>query len=50
MKLNLPLKIITIINFINISYSLTHELPSHFPDHNHDSDPKYVRPYIRVKK
>ena len=49
MKNNFLLKIFVFINFFNISFSLAHTLPSHFADHNHESDPKYERPYIRVK-
>ena len=43
------LKVITIVSFLNITYSFGHNLPSHFADHNHESDPKFERPYIRVK-
>ena len=50
MKLNLVLKILTVINFLNVSYSYAHKLPSHFADHKHQSDPKFEKPYIRVKK
>ena len=50
MKLNFLFKTFTIINFLSISYSFAHKLPSHFADHNHESDPKFERPYIRVKK
>ena len=49
MKLSLLFKIITLVNFLNISYSIAHTLPSHFNDHNHQSDPKFEKPYIRVK-
>lgn len=49
MKNNFLLKIFTIINCFNITYSFAHKLPSHFADHDHESDPKFERPYIRVK-
>ena len=49
MKPTLPIKLLTIINLINVTYSFAHTLPSHFADHNHESDPKFERPYIRVK-
>ena len=49
MKNKFILKIFTLINFLNISISFAHKLPSHFADHNHESDPKFERPYIRVK-
>ena len=49
MDFSFLLKIFTIINFLNISYSYAHELPSHFAYHDHKSDPKYEKPYIRVK-
>ena len=50
MKLNLFLKIFTIVNFLNISLTFAHKLPSHFADHSHESDPEYKKPFIRVKK
>jgi len=50
MKFNLLLKFITIINFLNIPNSLAHKLPTHFADHSHQDDPKFEKPYIRVKK
>ena len=43
------LKLFTIISCFNITYCFAHNLPSHFADHNHESDPKFERPYIRVK-
>ena len=49
MKNNFHLRLLIIIFFTNNSYSLAHKLPSHFADHNHESDPKFERPYIRVK-
>ena len=49
MKSLLITKIFIIIFYINIPYSFAHKLPPHFADHNHESDPKYQRPYIRVK-
>ena len=39
----------TIMFCFNISFSIAHKLPSHFADHNHESDPEFKRPYIRVK-
>ena len=45
----LILKLFTIIYCSHITYSFAHSLPSHFADHNHESDPKFDRPYIRVK-
>ena len=50
MKLIPFLKFLTILNFLNITYSFAHKLPSHFADHNHEGDPKFEKPYIRVKK
>ncbi len=49
MKIIHILKIIITLNLLNISFSFSHELPSHFANHEHQSDPKYERPYIRVK-
>ncbi len=49
MKLIILLKLLSIINILNVSYSLAHKLPSHFADHKHQSDPKFEKPYIRVK-
>ena len=49
MKNNFPLKLLIIIFLTNNSYSFAHKLPSHFADHNHENDPKFERPYIRVK-
>jgi hypothetical protein len=49
MKNNLVLKAFITISCFNISYSFAHKLPDHFADHNHESDPKFERPYIRVK-
>ena len=49
MKNNLLLKFFIIIGFFNISNSFAHKLPDHFADHNHENDPKFERPYIRVK-
>ena len=48
-KKKIILKLFTIINCFNITYSFAHNLPSHFADHDHESDPKFERPYIRVK-
>ena len=49
MKNKLFLKFFTLITFFNLSSAFAHKLPSHFADHNHESDPKFERPYIRVK-
>ena len=49
MKLLFIFKIFIFIFSLNIPYSSAHKLPPHFADHNHESDPKYQRPYIRVK-
>ena len=49
MKNKFLLKIFTVLSILNISTSLAHNLPSHFADHDHESDPKFERPYIRVK-
>ena len=49
MKNKLFLKLFMLINIFNLPSAFAHKLPSHFADHNHESDPKFERPYIRVK-